>query len=303
MRWEKLKLIYKFSPICEKLISHASNPLPVHKEGSIFRVFFSGRDSGNKSSIGFVDLDMESLEVVNVNNDSLINFGAEASFYSHGISIGNFYKGLDGENYIPFMGWQIPEGKHWRGDIGRLKLSKDLSSISVSPDEVFIGVDEEDLVSLSYPFVMYHEELFKMWYGSTISWESENGEMIHVIKYATSKDGVNWDKHGVAIPFKLGEAQAFSRPWVKIDKKGMFHMWYSYRSGSGELYRIGYAKSKDGLNWVREHQNVGISVSKTGWDSEMICYAAIFDYKDKTYMFYNGNSFGRDGFGVAVLDS
>ncbi len=301
MKWEKIKQLYEVSAMGDKLLTHASNPLPVHLKGSLFRVFFSGRNKDNRSSIGFVDIDMDILEVVNTSKTALIEYGKADSFYSHGISIGNLYEGVDGEFYIPFMGWQIPDGEHWRGDIGRLKLSKDLSHLSIDCEEPFMGVDDEDLVSLSYPFIMKHENIFKMWYGSTISWESDNGEMIHVIKYATSSDGENWEKHGIAVPFDIGEAQAFSRPWVKIDDKGVYHMWYSYRSGTGELYRIGYARSEDCVSWVREHDSAGIGVDEEGWDSEMICYPALFNYQGKDYMLYNGNSFGKDGFGLAVL--
>ena len=47
---------------------------------------------------------------------------------------------------------------------------------------------------------------------------------------------------------------------------------------------------------------VGIDVSKNGWDSEMICYPYVFDHKGKRYMLYNGNGYGKTGFGLAVLE-
>jgi hypothetical protein len=31
-----------------------------------------------------------------------------------------------------------------------------------------------------------------------------------------------------------------------------------------------------------------------------LCYPSLLAYKDRTYMFYNGNDMGRDGFGYAV---
>ena len=89
-----------------------------------------------------------------------------------------------------FMGWQVQDGEHWRGDIGRLELEGN-KSLVLNPNKVFMGCDDKDKVSLSYPWVMYDESVYKMWYGSTESWSSDNGEMIHVIKYATSKDGKN----------------------------------------------------------------------------------------------------------------
>ena len=34
----------------------------------------------------------------------------------------------------------------------------------------------------------------------------------------------------------------------------------------------------------------------------MISYPCVFDYKGKRYMLYNGNDYGKSGFGIAVLD-
>ncbi len=79
-------------------------------------------------------------------------------------------------------------------------------------------------------------------------------------------------------------------------------MWYSYRKGDGTKYRIGYAHSNDGLHWTRKDNEVGIDVSKEGWDFEMICYPFVFDWKGNRYMLYNGNAYGKEGFGLAILE-
>jgi hypothetical protein len=74
-------------------------------------------------------------------------------------------------------------------------------------------------------------------------------------------------------------------------------MWYSYR---GESYRTGYAESQDGINWQRKDEEAGIDVSPSGWDSEMIAYAHVFNHRGKRYMLYNGNGYGKTGIGLAV---
>ncbi len=78
-------------------------------------------------------------------------------------------------------------------------------------------------------------------------------------------------------------------------------MWYSYRGGDC-TYRIGYAESSDGLQWIRMDETIGMDVSNNGWDSEMVCYPFVFDHKDITYMLYNGNSYGKTGMGLAVWE-
>jgi hypothetical protein len=34
----------------------------------------------------------------------------------------------------------------------------------------------------------------------------------------------------------------------------------------------------------------------------MLCYPAVFDCMGQRYLFYNGNGYGRTGFGLAVLE-
>ena len=298
--WRKIAKI-GLRPINDCLLTHASNPMAIHLEKDIYRVFFSGRNIENKSSVGFIDIDILSHDVLTVCREESFRVSDNfEGFFSHGVSIGNMYNvGL--HNYVLFMAWQIRDNNHWRGDIGRLELSNCKKHFSLVGKKPFLTVDSEDLVSLSYPWVLYDEGIYKMWYGSTVSWDSPNGEMIHVIKYATSSDGEVWVKHGLAIPYELGVAQAFSRPTVVKDNEG-YHMWYSFRSGTGEKYRIGYAHSHDGLLWDRK-SNSGIDVSEKGWDSEMICYPFVFDHGHSRYMLYNGNDFGKTGFGIAILET
>ena len=142
-----------------------------------------------------------------------------------------------------------------------------------------------------------------MWYGSTVTWDAGNGEMLHVINRAKSTDGHHWQRQGLSVPYQLGVAQAFSRPSVVESPEEGYQMWFSYRPGSGQKYRIGYATSKLGDAWELKLEDTGIDVSANGWDSEMIEYPFVFDHKGERYMLYNGNGNGQTGFGIARLES
>lgn len=200
-----------------------------------------------------------------------------------------------------FMGWQAPRNGHWRGDIGRFVVNPELT-LRLEEDDPLMASDDTDPISLSYPWVVEDEEGgYRMWYGSTRRWDAGNGEMLHVIHSAYSPDGHQWRRDGLAIPYELGVAQAFSRPAVIKNVHRGYEMWFSYRSGSGEKYRIGYAVSRDGARWELDLNGVGIEVSESGWDSEMIEYPFVFDHQGERYMLYNGNGYGKSGFGLAVL--
>lgn len=300
-RWTKLGLLYEPRPLHETLASHAANPLAVHLRADVFRIFFSGRDARNRSSVGYVDADIVARRVLEVGAWPVFEHGPEGSFFSHGVSIGNCYE-ADGRRYILFMGWHVPQGGHWRGEIGRLALGEDLS-LSLDPDGPFIPLSSEDPVSLSYPWVMedpaggYH-----MWYGSTEMWDAGNGEMLHVIKHAHSSNGHEWCTDRWTLPATLGVAQAFSRPTVVTEADGGWRMWFSYRDGTGRTYRIGEAASPDAREWTLLLDPPGIDVSGEGWDSEMVEYPFVFRHKGALYMLYNGNGFGQTGFGLAVAE-
>lgn len=298
--WRKLGLLYEPRSRHPKLLSHAANPLPVSIGGDVFRIFFSGRDAQNRSSVGAVDINMATRQIVGTFDEPFLIHGPPGSFYEAGISIGNCYD-VGEQRYMLFMGWQNPPGGHWRGDIGRIRVS-DALTLDVDSDTPFMGQDEEDSISLSYPWVTTAPDgSFRMWYGSTTAWDAGNGEMLHVLKGATSADGNVWQRTGLAVPYSIGVAQAFSRPTVIGNPQSGYHMWFSYRSGRGDAYRIGYAVSATGFDWKLRLDHSGIDVSSDGWDSEMIEYPFVFEHKGLQYMLYNGNGYGKTGFGLAVL--
>jgi hypothetical protein len=293
MNWEKLGQIYQVNNKNPYLLTHASNPLASHLKDDVFRIYYNGRDKTNKSSVSYVDIDIISKTIINDPKIPILTYGEENSFYSHGISIGNIWK-QDNKFYIGFMGWQIRENNHWRGDIGKFEIKGD----KAKKPTLLLESNEEDPISLSYPHIEYDEGVYKMWYGSTIDWNSENGEMIHVLKYSTSFKGKTWSSKGVSLPYILGKAQAFSRPTLlKINNK--WNMWYSYRSGDGTLYRIGHSQSEN--NQFKLNSSPNLDVSSKGWDSEMVCYPFVFEHKNEVYMLYNGNDHGVEGFGLAKL--
>ena len=302
-RWKKLGKIYSLEQggLNNKLKSHAANPLAIQVDGDLYRVFFSSRDDANRSSVGAIDFDLARRELVRQYDNTFFEHGRTGSFYSDGVSIGNCYE-VGGVTYMMFMGWQRPRTGHWRGDIGRLVLTSNFT-LALDSSDPYLTADAIDPVSLSYPWVLPAKDGgFDMWYGSTISWDVGNGEMLHVINHATSDDGHRWSRHGLALPYKLGYAQAFSRPAVVRNCDGSLEMWFSYRSGGNSRYRIGYAKKTESSGWVIDVDKSGITVSDQGWDSEMVEYPFVLDHDGERYMFYNGNGYGHTGFGLAILE-
>ena len=153
-----------------------------------------------------------------------------------------------------------------------------------------------------------------MWYIFGKTWKKFSPETppdrVYKIGHAVSADGIEWNKpeEGRAIVGnELGEDESQALPTViKIGNR--YHMYFcfresfDFRKNRNRGYRIGHAFSDDLNNWIRDDENVGIDVTKNAWDSDMMCYPHVFEMDGDVYMMYNGNEFGRFGFGVAKLE-
>jgi predicted GH43/DUF377 family glycosyl hydrolase len=307
MKWDKLGVVFAPDNHYDWMKTHAANPVAEHRGGDYFRVYFGCRDAQNRSSVGFVDIDLtDTAKVVDVAKQPVIAPGDLGSFDDSGTSMGCLVaRGT--KRYLYYLGWNLGVTVPWRNSIGL--------AVSNAPGEPFVKysrapiVDrcEVDPFSVSYPWVLRDGERMKMWYGSNLrwygsnlSWGHEQGDMAYVLKYAESSDGIHWERDGViAMDLKTPAESAICRPCVVKEEEG-YRMWYSYR---GEKYRIGYAESSDGLVWDRKDEHVGIAPSASGWDSEMIEYPFVFVHAGTRYMLYNGNGYGATGIGLAILEN
>lgn len=298
MKWKKVGICYSLDKLHPKLLSHCANPLPLHLEGDIYRIYFSSRDEVNRSSVGAVDIDIVKNKIVTEHIEPFFIHGEESDFFSDGVSVGDTYT-VGNKTYMLFMGWKVPRNNHWYGQIGRLQVLSD-GRLVLDSNNPLIEIDKDDPLSLSYPCIHKVGDVYHMWYGSTLTWDAGNNEMVHILKHAQSRDGNTWQKCSHRVPFQIGVAQAFSRPSI-LKIKDLYHLYFSYRCGTGTSYRIGNATSKNALNWNINERN--IHLSKHGWDSEMLEYPYIFKHDEKFYMLYNGNDYGKSGFGLAVMTS
>jgi hypothetical protein len=64
---------------------------------------------------------------------------------------------------------------------------------------------------------------------------------------------------------------------------------------------LGCATSSDLISWVRSDLTLIGDGDLSGWDAEMQCYPNLVKVGDRICLLYNGNEFGRHGFGLAKL--
>ena len=285
------------------VISHASVPFALHLGGNIYRIYFGGRNRENKTQPGFIEIDItDPFNILRISPEPVLKLGKPGLFDDSAIWCHWIVRRGD-VLYMYYNGWVRGVSVPYYSAIG-LAISKDngLSFTRVSKAPI-MGRNDVDPYSVGGPCVLVENNVWRMWYWSAVDFRIEEGKPMYYyhIKYAESRDGIHWERKGiVAIDFKYPGETRISRPCV-IKEGGIYKMWYSYAIGHGG-YRIGYAESKDGIHWERKDEEVGITVSKEGWDAEMICYPFVFEHKGQKYMLYNGNGYGKTGIGLAILE-
>ncbi|GAC11309.1 glycoside hydrolase family protein [Paraglaciecola chathamensis] len=297
--WLKIGRVYTPSSEYDWATTHASVPIAELIEGDLFRIYFSTRDAKHRSVTTSVVMNINSPNaIIEQPSTIVLSPGALGEFDDSG-AMGSWITHHEGNKYFYYIGWNLGSSVPFRNSIGLSINSNKEGFKRYSPGPIVDRTPFEPHFCASC-CVLKNANKWRMWYLSCTEWFMQsNGKPEHRyhIKYAESKDGINWDRQGViAIDYLDHNEIAISRPSVIFDK-GIWKMWFSYRSVDLS-YRIGYAQSYDGIHWDRAKGPV-LEVSNDGWDSEMVAYPYVFQHKGQRYMLYNGNDYGRTGFGLA----
>ena len=297
MAWVKRGQLFDGGPTAWS-VSHGAVPVPVPISDSVIRVFFSARDSENRGRIGFADFDPDTWGApLRISAKPSLDLGELGAFDDHGVTTSWATK-IESRWYHYYTGWSLGVTVPFYLAVGVAVAEADGETLHRVSQAPLIDRSEVDPLMTASPCVLWDAGIWRMWYVSATRWQPTPTGLHHYyhVRYAQSADGLNWTRRGrVAIDFKSAQEHAIAHPIV-IKDADRYRMWYSYR---GERYRIGYAESPDGLDWTRLDERVGIAPSSSGWDSEMVEYGHVFDFRGRRYMLYNGNGYGRTGFGLA----
>ena len=296
IQWEKRGLIIRPDAQLSWAKSHCMVPTPYLLENGLVKVYFSGRDAQNLSNIGFAIVDLNANgKIIEYSSDAVLTPGELGCFDDNGVSP-SCVREVDNKLHLYYIGWN--PGSTVRVHLfGGLAMSNDNGeTFERWSNAPIIERCPTDPYLNTAPWVVKTETEFRMYYVSGCGWKHKDLPRYN-IKMATSNDGKVWNRDGhVWIDFADDNENALARPYVVYEDE-VWKMWFSHK---GETYRFGYAESEDGINWERRDEFAGLDVSKSGWDSEMVEYAAIVNYKGQHFMFYNGNNYGYDGIGLAI---
>jgi beta-1,2-mannobiose phosphorylase / 1,2-beta-oligomannan phosphorylase len=166
-----------------------------------------------------------------------------------------------------------PDGRNWK----RQSLTPVLE-----PSVAWEGV------AVMCPHVMWdeRERTWKMWYSGGEQYEP------NAIGYATSTDGVHWNKHDAnpvltPDPHNEWEKERVTAAQVVYRKGWYYALYIGFRDI--DHAQIGMARSKDGIGgWVRHARNPIVSPTPGGWDADA-CYKPYAVRTGKQWrLWYNG---------------
>lgn len=292
-------------------IEYAKSPQAV-VFGDFVRVYFSACKKDKEKRISYVcfaDFTKDFTRIIRIKKQILPD-GNPGCFDEHGIFPFSPFC-YDGKILAYTSGWSR-----------RVSVSVDTAiGLAVSEDggESFQRLGEGPVLTSSQtePFlvvdgyVRQYEGVFHMWYIYGKAWKKYKGcaepERIYKIGHAVSCNGTDWQKEGTSVLPDVIEDECQALPCV-IYFAGRYHMFfcyrypYDFRNRRERAYRLGYAWAVQPKDWIRCDEILNFEQPQDGWDSQMQCYPHVFTMDHRLYLLYNGNAFGKNGFGLAELE-
>ena len=311
MEWQKLGCIWAPNGEVDWARTHATLPVVQALSPQRWRVYVSCRDAQGKSRVGRLTLDVSGLpydvpRVVEFEPQPILSLGAPGTFDDSGV-MPSWLVECGDEQWMYYIGWNVRGLVPYHVSIGL--------AVSRNGGESFERASAGPILDRSFrepyftttPCVLREQGRWRMWYASGHGWREIDGkwEPAYHVNYAESSDGISWNS-AMAACIDAGEDFAVCRPVVFKQSTGYgmlySHRWLTqYRTDPALAYRLGYAESVDGVAWQRRDEVAGIERSSDGWDAEMTEYCLLHQHGEETYLLYNGNGFGRSGFGIARL--
>ena len=294
--WEKIKNVYD---------KHHSQVPVVQSLKDRWRVFHSDRIDG-KSVPKYFELSKDNLQIIVDRDNPVVEHGNRGSFDWAGIMPTAIMTPDESTVFLYYIGWSVRKDVPYHNNLGLLVSKDNGVNFKKFSDGPVFSTSYKEPGYVGTISIIFDEGIFKGWYLSCRSWIEDEGnfEPVYDIKYATSKNGIDWDPSNITCISLEKDEGGLSQASV-IKENGIYHMWFSarkkkdFRKNKDNSYRILYATSSDGISWVRKDKSFGLSISPEGWDSEMVEYPCVVKENKDLYMFYNGNNFGKSGIGLA----
>jgi len=302
MKWEKKGLVWGPDGSSSWARHSALQPTAISLNDDVIRVYAGFRDDQGIGRVGYVDVDAANpARVLNVSDAPVLDIGRPGTFDENGV-VPTAVVRRDEGLYLYYAGYQLGHRVRFVA-FGGLAVADANGTHFERMHEVPITDRTDKELYFRVIHCIWHDEgRWKAWYGGGSEYVPHNGKTLPVydIRYMESNDGVTFPATGeIAIGLEDPDEHRVGRPCV-IKTDGLYRMFYAAAT-KADSFSLGYAESHNGRNWTRKDDAVGITRSADGWDSQMMSYPNVIQHGERVYLFYNGNDYGRAGFGYAML--
>lgn len=300
IKWDKMGIVFHTATQGASWMKNSAlTPTPFRLNERVIRVYAGFRDEVGVSRIGYVDVDARDPQrVLHVSDAPVLDIGRDGCFDDNGVILGDVVRGQR-DVYIFYVGFQLVAKAKFLAFSG-VALSSDggYSFTRISESPILDRAPGQSTIGAVHT-ARFEGGRWRIWYASGDSWETIDGKPFprYHIRYVEAEDLLNVPRVGQVCVDVCGSEYRIGRPRVYV-MGGVHVMYYTRGTREGD-YFPGFALSPDGKGWERQDDQIGISLSDNGWDSETLCYPALITVGNDTLMFYNGNNMGFDGFGWA----
>jgi hypothetical protein len=307
--WRRQGFLVSVQPGHPLWRSHAQIPTILPLSDRLWRVYFGARDHDNRSRIFAVDLDpSDNMRIIEEHFEPLLDLGPPGTFDHEGMVPASTIT-VGGEIRLYYGALFVRQDVPGQATIG-LAVSNDGLRFRRAFAGPVHGLGPFDPYFSSVPTVLRTPDGYRMWYVGGIEWRELNGELVLIseIRTTRSSDGTVWDPQSErAVVPRLPTEVGLGRPWIMETRNGR-RLWISRRgethrkAGDDAYHLASIAVDEQGSFSGPAEPLVFENPPGAGdFDSWMQCYACVVPYERDLLMLYNGNDFGREGFGWALL--
>jgi predicted GH43/DUF377 family glycosyl hydrolase len=260
--------------------------------------------------VNFADFStLDKAGLIRVASKPVLELGGLGDFDEHGIYPMSVLS--DGDKYLAYYGgWSRCFSVPFDVSIG-IAISADGSNFQKIGRGPVLARNLKEPFVLASPKIRKFDKRYVLTYITGKKWTLEKGrpEICYRIRIAFSADGMHWERENSdIIDTVLGEFESQASPDIYQDDVG-FHMFFCYRehtefrTNDQRAYRIGYAFSKNLIDWTRIDSKVEILESDGGERKKSCSYPNVFSHNGDLFMLFLEEDLGLGGFSIAKREN